>query len=200
LSQSPLAAAQEAFEQGAQFGGFHLLLGSLGALPSSHPTAPALVWTCNRVRGEPRIVDPGVWAWSNGEPDHEWPKTRRLRAAMHSATTHSGLDATPESPMVSVLLDALADSSQAPDEQLPVTGIGLERERGLSAAFIPAHPLMNGNLYGTRSSTIVRVASDASVNWLERSFATDGSHIDRTDFFQMHLQPYGEPVSAPVAT
>ena len=198
--QSPLAAAQEAFDQGAQFGGFHLLLGSLGALPSSHPTAPSLVWTCNRVRGEPRIVDPGVWAWSNGEPDHEWPKTRRLRAAMDSATTHTAFDAVPESPMVTTLLDALADSRQAPDDQLPLTGIGLERERRLSAAFIPAHPLVNGNVYGTRASTIVRVAADASVKWLERSFATDGSHIDRSDFFQMRLQPFGEPVSEPVAT
>ena len=198
--QSPLAAAQEAFDQGAEFGGFHLLLGSLGALPSSNPTAPGLVWTCNRARGEPRIVDPGVWAWSNGEPDHDWPKTRRLRAAMDSATRHTALDASHESPIVTMLLDALTDSSQAPDEQLPVTGIGLERERRLSAAFIPAHPLINGNIYGTRSSTIVRVASDATVTWLERSFASDGSHIDRSNLFQMHPTPYGEPVSESVAT
>jgi len=44
------------------------------------------------------------------------------------------------------------------------------------------------------------VAADASVKWLERSFAPDGSHIDRTDFVQMQLQPFGDPVSEPVAT
>ena len=51
----------------------------------------------------------------------------------------------------------------APDAVLPSTGIPLDLERALSAAFITLPS------YGTRASTIVRVHAD-SVYMLERSF------------------------------
>jgi uncharacterized protein with NRDE domain len=61
------------------------------------------------------------------------------------------------------LFDALADPSEAPDAVLPDTGVGLEWERRLSAAFI------RGEAYGTRASTVVLVGDDGL--WFEeRSF------------------------------
>ena len=47
------------------------------------------------------------------------------------------------------LFPMLPDAAAAPDHLLPDTGVGLERERFLSPAFI-AHPT-----YGTRASTVV---------------------------------------------
>ena len=47
--------------------------------------------------------------------------------------------------------DALSDRSQASDDQLPPTGVPLELERELSAAFIRTPD----QAYGTRCSTIV---------------------------------------------
>ena len=68
-------------------------------------------------------------------------------------------------PDPSCLFELLADEEPAPDEQLPDTGIGLERERLLSPAFIRAPG------YGTRSSTVLLVSARGEVNFIERSFA-----------------------------
>src|SRR5688572_24720785 len=46
------------------------------------------------------------------------------------------------------LFDSLADTTAAPDDLLPDTGVGLELERALSP------PLMSGERYGTRSNMV----------------------------------------------
>ena len=66
--------------------------------------------------------------------------------------------------------DALADPTQAPDEALPDTGVGLERERFLSSAFI------HGDAYGTRASTVVLIADDHA-RIVERRFGP-GARFD----------------------
>jgi uncharacterized protein with NRDE domain len=52
------------------------------------------------------------------------------------------------------LFDSLADTTAAPDDLLPDTGVGLELERALSP------PLMSGVRYGTRSNSVVLVGYD----------------------------------------
>lgn len=60
-----------------------------------------------------------------------------------------------------MLIDTLRDPRIADDEHLPSTGISIERERVLSAAFIETPE------YGTRSTTTLRVLPTA------RGFAGD---------------------------
>lgn len=184
--ESAMAAAETAFKRGEEYGGFNLLLGSIaggeihgqsGAPPSS------LVWTCNRDGGEPREIGPGIWAWSNGGPDHKWPKTQRLIFALTQLTRDLAHPSAEPGSMQGGLLEALADTTPASDECLPHTGIGLERERMLSSAFIPVHRLPNGAAYGTRASTLVRVSQNRSVQWLERNFESDGGFFDREEVF-----------------
>jgi uncharacterized protein with NRDE domain len=103
-----------------------------------------------------------------------------LDSALDSALAPASAGATQD-----WLLQALADTTPAPDELLPDTGIDLARERALSSPFIPAHLLPNGSRYGTRASTLVRVAKDQALHWLERSFKLDGSHSDRSEIFQI---------------
>jgi uncharacterized protein with NRDE domain len=62
------------------------------------------------------------------------------------------------------LFDAMANERQAPDETLPDTGVGLERERWLSSAFI------RGEQYGTRASTIVAIDYEGKGRMIERRF------------------------------
>ena len=63
---------------------------------------------------------------------------------------------------------ALADRTEAPDTELPSTGVPLDRERLLSAIFI------RDERYGTRCSTVLAIARDGRATFVERSFAPDG--------------------------
>ncbi|UXL28512.1 NRDE family protein [Stenotrophomonas maltophilia] len=72
-----------------------------------------------------------------------------------------GRDLTP-------LWNALADEHRPVDSDLPDTGIGLERERWLSPAFI------RGDDYGTRASTVLLIDADGHGEIHERRFGPQG--------------------------
>lgn len=117
-----------------------------------------LRFTSNAPRGAHAVVRPGLHAVSNGAFDAPWPKSTRAMGALREwidatrgADVH--LDAKADCGFDS-LFDALADTSIAPDAQLPDTGVGLDLERRLSPAFI-VDPV-----YGTRASTVVALARD----------------------------------------
>ncbi len=106
-------------------------------------------------------VPAGIHGLSNGDLDEPWPKTRRLMAALAGWTQRRDDDVEP-------LWQALADERLADDAALPDTGVGLERERMLSAAFI------RNPVYGTRTSTLVAIDA-AGDGWIsERRFGPDG--------------------------
>jgi len=94
---------------------------------------------------------PGVHGVSNAAFDTPWPKVAALAAAMAG------------DPDDAALFAALSDPRVAPDPDLPATGVPLEWERSLSAAFIRRPD------YGTRASTLVRVGR-AEVQFTERRF------------------------------
>lgn len=108
-----------------------------------------------------RRLEPGVHGMSNGALDAPWPKTRRLVQAL-AAWQASGLDA------LDPLWRALADEHRPADADLPDTGIGLQRERWLSPAFI------RGDDYGTRASTVLLIAHDGHGQIHEHRFGPQG--------------------------
>ena len=81
-------------------------------------------------------------------------------------------------PSPEALLDLLADRSRPPDEQLPMTGVGLEWERVLSPLFIESP------VYGTRSSTVLIIDRKGHVTFVERVFSggADPWMTSRFDF------------------
>jgi uncharacterized protein with NRDE domain len=95
----------------------------------------------------PRRLGPGVYGISNAALDTPWPKTLALKARVQTALAA----ATSTEALTEMLFAALADPSLAPDDALPNTGIALDWERQLSAAFIR----MPQARYGTRCSTLV---------------------------------------------
>lgn len=118
---------------------------------------------------------PGVHGVSNGALDVPWPKTEILMTRL-DAWLQTQPDAPPRdrtTPDLSSLFDALADTAPAPDAALPDTGVGLERERFLSPAFI-AHAR-----YGTRASTVVLIADDHA-HVVERRFGPDAEALGET--------------------
>ncbi len=124
--------------------------------------AHAAFYQGNRPEPHLQAVAPGVHGLSNADFNTPWPKTRALVQRLQ-AWVDDGDDAN-----FAPLFDALADERRAPDAQLPDTGVGLERERWLSAAFL------RGEHYGTRASTLVAIDHDGAGTIIERRFGPHG--------------------------
>jgi uncharacterized protein with NRDE domain len=142
----------------AEYHGYSLIAG----------TPDRLFFCSNRGNGI-EAISPGVHGLSNRLLDEPWPKVRRGTAVL------SGLLKASESELTSALFDLLAERTPAPDHLLPSTGIAVQRERDLSAAFIP------GESYGTRACTVVLVATDGSALFCERSFGPEGKLLGSTE-------------------
>jgi uncharacterized protein with NRDE domain len=160
--QTPGAFLEALASEGDRYAGFSLLLAD----------ADTLGYFCNRVADGPRLLPPGVYGLSNATLDAPWPKLVQTRAAL-SARLRGALSAEP-------LLELLADRAPAADRELPDTGIGIELERRLSAAFI-VDPY-----YGTRSTTAITIAADGGGEVVERSFTANGLAAGTQAF---HLAP-----------
>lgn len=166
------------------YGGFNLVVGELhsGAwhwLSNCDPRQPSQGVVAQLTS---RTLGPGVYGLSNAALDTPWPKTLQLKSALNDtlaslgATRGAVLPAGWERP----LAHALADDSTAPIAQLPATGLDLEREIGLSSAFVRLPDVA----YGTRSSLALRIATtpgeagwrlDAH-EWTHTPQATDRPH------------------------
>ena len=126
-------------------------------------------WATN-TGAHPRRLERGLYGLSNGGLDAPWPKVvalkAKLGAAMYAAASVDDLAAQ--------LFAALADRSVAPDDALPKTGIPLDWERQLSAAFIRTPD----QRYGTRCSTLIiteRSGRHPVTHVFERSFNASGA-------------------------
>lgn len=147
-----------------EFGRFNLLLWD----------GDALMFGSNHPRFRMDAVTPGVHAMSNGDFDAPWPKsglaTRALSAWLESPASQQA--STPLPPQtndagLAMLLAAMADTTVAPDDALPDTGVGLDLERMLSPPFVL------GERYGTRCSSIVLIGDD-EIAFVERRYGPGG--------------------------
>jgi uncharacterized protein with NRDE domain len=131
----------------AAYNGFNLVLGD----------REALYWYSNRAGDDPRKgqpLEPGVYGISNGLLNDPWPKVVRTKAQFASLLCSGA----PEE----AYFEMLADTTRAPDVRLPETGVPLDMERMLSAVCI------NSPGYGTRTSTVVRLYTNAPPSLSER--------------------------------
>ena len=147
-----IAHAQALREVAAQYRPFNLLTFD----------AHAAFYLGNRPGPRAQAVTPGLHGLSNADFNTPWPKTRLLMSRLQ-AWLEQG-DAEDFAP----LFAALADERAALDDELPDTGIGLERERWLSSAFI------RGADYGTRASTVVAIGHTGHGRIVERRFGPNG--------------------------
>jgi uncharacterized protein with NRDE domain len=130
-----------------EFNGFNLVLGD----------REGLYWFSNRGGADPRngkALEPGIYGISNGLLDDPWPKVLRTKAQFASLLCQGA----PEE----AYFEMLADTTRAPDMRLPETGVPLDMERVLSAVCI------NSPGYGTRTSTVVKLYTDAQPELSER--------------------------------
>jgi uncharacterized protein with NRDE domain len=152
-SADPERYLDEVERDATLYNGFNLLVGD----------ARRLFYYSNREGGR-RTLGSGIYGLSNHLLDSPWPKVTASKNAL-GALLSGGSELIPD------LLALLSDRRQAADESLPKTGVSLEWERLLSAAFITSPG------YGTRSSTVLLVGRDGSVVLVERSFGPGGAPI-----------------------
>lgn len=126
-------------------------------------------WASNLMPHAKRL-EGGVYGLSNGTLDAPWPKVVGLKAALLDAMDA----ATSVDELATALFGALADRNVAADNELPHTGVPIDWERQLSAAFIRTPD----QAYGTRCSTLIiteRVGRSLVTHILERTFSATGA-------------------------
>jgi uncharacterized protein with NRDE domain len=156
--ESPLAYLQHVARTGDIYNGFNLLVGDW--------TRRELAWYCNRGDLAPALLSPGTHGISNAVLDTAWPKLVNKRTELRTLLARDAM------PPLERLIELMRDTRVARDDELPSTGIPLERERVLSAPFIESAD------YGTRGTTALRVSAQGaviSVAVAERS-DDNGSH------------------------
>ncbi|MEW6341379.1 MAG: NRDE family protein [Pseudomonadota bacterium] len=139
---TPLAYLQRVAQDGEIYNGFNLLVGDW--------SRRELGWYCNRSAAAPALLAAGTHGISNAVLDTPWPKLARKRTELSALLAND-----PLAPLER-LIELMRDPRLARDGELPSTGIPLERERVLSAAFIESPD------YGTRGTTALRVVANAT--------------------------------------
>ncbi len=140
---------QNLYKDPQKYNPFSILLGDMDSL-----------YYYSNMQKEICKLEPGIYGLSNHLLDTPWTKVSRGKAALEKAINES----KDSFELEKNLFEILADKKEAPDEELPETGIGMERERNLSPAFI------SGSDYGTRSSSVILVDTKGKVSFIERTY------------------------------
>lgn len=140
------------------FNGFSLIVG----------TVDSLSYLSNY--GEGVIpLNSGLVGLSNHLLETPWPKVEKGKREIKSLFKSEKVNPVD-------LFHVLSDETISSDEMLPDTGVGLERERSLSPAFIRSPG------YGTRSSTVILVDYNNNVEFHERVFNPETSGFSFNSF------------------
>lgn len=128
------------------FNGFNLITGSADEL-----------WYLSNYKDGIEKISSGTHGLSNALLDTPWPKVVEGKKKFEAVLKNQSIK--PDA-----LFDVLKDDHVAPDNQLPDTGVGLERERQLSSMFIKSPG------YGSRCSTVVLIDKNDHVIFAERVY------------------------------
>jgi uncharacterized protein with NRDE domain len=143
---SPFDYLRKIEPEGKLYNGFNLING----------TADELYYYSNYAEGI-RKIEPGLHGLSNHLLDTNWPKVERGKEKLKPILAQKKIN--PEE-----LFDFLYDDHLAKDDQLPNTGLTLERERALSSMFIKTEN------YGSRCSTVILIDQFNRVQFVERVY------------------------------
>lgn len=128
----------------------------------------AMGYLSNRSGSGPQEVSPGIHGLSNALLDTDWPKVTEGREVL--------AELLGEGPPDPSWMHVMADTRTAADDQLPDTGIGLEKERLLSSRCIQSPD------YGTRCSTFARFHKGGRIRFVERTLVPADLDPDTVSF------------------
>lgn len=115
-----------------------------------------LSYTSNRA--PPSVLQGGVHALSNAEPDAQWPKVVRARQGMNAVLD----EPDPAEPLFALLAEREQPTARFNDRQV---------------SLFQKHPV-----WGTRSSTVVLMDARRKVRFIERSFNETGAPMGEVRF------------------
>lgn len=161
---SPLKYGYALEERADEYNGYNLLFSDLDTF----------YYFSNKTK-ELRQLSAGVYGLSNHLLDTPWPKVVKSKEAFIKATENEKIS-------IDELFEILSDDREAPDDQLPETGLGIELERAVSPVFIKS------DTYGTRSSTILMINNANEVLFVEKSLNTVSRKWEESKFnFRLNL-------------
>jgi uncharacterized protein with NRDE domain len=160
---SPVGYLEHLRRTGDRYNGFGLVFGDSTGFNYYTNRGPSI---CG--------LSAGVYGLSNHLLDTHWPKVNAVKAGLQKLIVNTdAID--PEN-----LFNLLSDRTRYPDQLLPDTGVGIERERSLSSIFVTLAE------FGTRCSTVILIDRDNRMTFLERSF---DAHQNTTETVEFHLDP-----------
>lgn len=128
------------------FPGYNILIGDVNKL-----------YYYSNVNSQMKVIEPGIYGLSNHFLNTDWPKVKIGKKGLLKVLTKENEQIKEE------LFQLLDNSTPAPDELLPYTGVSLEWERMLSPLFIKS------DHYGTRSSAVLFMR-EKKTDFYERVF------------------------------
>ena len=155
---------QNVDKQAQNFEGFNLLAGTLNQLYYYSNQTNKIIQ-----------LDSGLYGLSNHLLDTPWPKVQGAKEKLQAMIQD---DAVSEH----ALFNLLADDREAPEDQLPETGIPREIEKKVSPIFIKSDG------YGTRASTVLLIDNKGQVTFTERNFAAGTQQVDDENRYQFSIQ------------
>ena len=142
------------------YAGFNLIIGD---------AAQAVI--VNNRGHAPTPLYAGLHVISNGQPEDSWFKTERLRGRLRQEVLPLIAEDSSPAYWQAAAFNVLSDSTKAPEDKLPVTGVAFEVEQMLSSVYI--EPVAFGDTetskptYGTRTQSILtlRKERDTGANY-----------------------------------
>ena len=149
-NENPAEYLETISTNGGHYSGFNLIVGSFTKTNNE-------LWYFSNRGGEPQKLGSGLYGLSNHQLNTSWPKVTRGLQAFSELIANEEID-------TDACFDLLSDETIATDEDLPNTGVGVERERILSPIFIKTP------IYGTRSSFVVTLDNELRWEFREKVF------------------------------
>jgi len=169
VSANNLIIQKHLQENSDLYNGFNLIYGELDHLHCF-----------DSVNKQLHTLNNGVYSLCNGALTDRWPKMKRGQQKLKDLITDKQHDNTLD---VQLLLNIMNDTAQASSQELPKTGLPLEREALLSSIFITSPD------YGTRSTMIITKDTQNNIEVTECTYSPAGEqisyqHIHVNDVFQ----------------
>ncbi len=146
-----------------------------------------------------RLLLPGVHTLSNASLNSPWPKSLRLATTLAQT---AALGANDWARQQDKLLAELMSMQRAPNEQLPLTGVPMDLEQGLSSPFV----YLPERGYGTRSTLLIQANHLGAelCEWTHSPEAADpGKHqhcatwpIEGSTYKRISISTWGMPASS----
>lgn len=145
-------------KEGKNYNGFNLIYGDLNKL-----------YYFSNITSKAEMLGEGIHGLSNHLLNTNWHKVesgkKKLKDSLNS-----------HQPDTDKILSILYDETQAPDTELPDTGVGIQLERLLSPMFIKSEK------YGTRCSTVIIYDKDNNVIFAENTYNNFTNSFSKVEF------------------